>query len=65
MNIESIKAYVSTGGIHCPYCKAKETVSTVGAPESNEGYFELSARCDSCDKKWTEVYTLSTIVEED
>jgi len=56
--------YIETGGVRCLHCRS-EYIETWGNFYLSGG-FEVSQRvvCNSCGKKWTDVYTL-TDVEED
>jgi DNA-directed RNA polymerase subunit RPC12/RpoP len=55
-------AYLKAGGVKCPYC---------GSDDIKGGFIEViwesayqPVRCLACDKRWTDVYTLTRIDEE-
>ena len=51
--------YIDPGGCSCPYCGSDDLTSY----PSNGDQIEYNVICDSCDKKWTDVYKLTEVIE--
>ncbi len=56
-------AYVVRGYGHCPFCKSDQLDGESLTVELNK--VTQPVGCSACGKTWTDVYTLTAIVEED
>jgi transposase-like protein len=55
-------AYVRSGYTACPYCKSSDVVGH--PPEVDCNYATQEVTCSECGRGWTDVYTLTSIVED-
>jgi len=53
--------YIEHGGAHCPYCGSAQ-ISGDGI-DHDRGLIYQDVACNSCDKTWTDKYTLIDILE--
>lgn len=60
---EQIAAYVSSAGATCPYCGSSEIDSDRLQADGDSACAVV--QCDTCDKSWLDVFTLTTIEERD
>jgi transcriptional regulator NrdR family protein len=59
---EDIDRYVKFGGEYCPFCKSTEVVQDgVMFYDEDESKVYKGMMCLTCDREWTDVFTLSTI----
>ena len=57
------QAYINGGYNHCPYCDS-ENIS-IEDKQSDDNYIRAYTKCDNCERCWTEVYTLTEIIEDE
>lgn len=54
--------YVKHHGAFCPYCESRDLEG--GCMEGNGNYIFMPVTCLNCNKEWTDIYTLTGILEE-
>ncbi len=54
--------YVRGGGKRCPYC-ASDDIEAAGQCEAIDTWASLIVECNTCEKCWVEIFTLSDIEE--
>ena len=60
MTEDQIKAYVRHGGMRCPHCESPNL--TGGSLEdAGEPGVRGDAECNTCGKKWVEIFTLTGV----
>ena len=60
---EQQRRYIAVKGTRCPYCGTKDV--TVGDMQADGDTATQSVTCDECGENWTDVYTLTDIVEDE
>jgi len=58
---EQKKTYVESGYGHCPYCGGEDIAGGFITVDGNSCSQEIS--CNSCPKRWFDIYTLTGIEE--
>lgn len=61
---EKKKEYIYDGGVRCPYCQSDD-ITSMGPIHLDDGGAWQQIQCNSCNKRWTDIYSLSAIEEED
>jgi len=56
------REYVKNGGPACPFCKSLDIEG--GSMEIDSGYCWQSVRCNGCNERWTDNYTLTGLTYE-
>jgi transposase-like protein len=60
---EEVQDYVDNFGTYCPYCESENI--DAGNWDIGTGQFWQIITCHSCNKKWTDVYTLTGLDERE
>lgn len=55
------KEYIDRGGLRCPYCQSKETGNCGSVSWDEQPSVEV--KCDTCEKTWIDIFTLTDIQE--
>ena len=59
---EAIEQHIQEGGSWCPYCRSGNIrADEEGAFEGNQ--YEQVIRCEDCNKRWRDIFTLTGIEE--
>lgn len=56
--------YIAKGGNHCPFCESGE-ISADGMGDFFGTDYSQEVRCDSCGKRWADLYVMYAYVEID
>ena len=64
LTAEQKRRYLEEGGARCPFCDSDDIEGT-GEHETDGTWHSAEVRCNSCQRTWEDLYTLTDVDSKD